>query len=76
MFNIGLNEKGKPLPRPRMSVGAFVKVIKNMTERVHKKLHYTATLAPAKVSFLSVKRTDNRGKKSQSVEFVKVQGIF
>ena len=26
MFNIGLNEKGKPLPRPRMSVGAFVQV--------------------------------------------------
>ena len=36
VFNIGLNEKGKPLYRPRMSIGVFVNNIKALTKRVHK----------------------------------------
>ena len=36
VFNIGLNEKGKPFHRPRMSTALFVKHVKSMTSRVHK----------------------------------------
>ena len=36
VFNIGLNEKGKPLYRPRMSTSVFANNIKALTQRVHK----------------------------------------
>ena len=35
-FNIGLNEKGKPLLRPRMSLSHFVKSVRMLTSRVFK----------------------------------------
>jgi DNA polymerase I-like protein with 3'-5' exonuclease and polymerase domains len=35
-FNIGLNEKGKPLLRPRMSIAQFALKVKDMTTRIHK----------------------------------------
>jgi DNA polymerase I-like protein with 3'-5' exonuclease and polymerase domains len=35
-FNIGLNEKGKPLLRPRMSMNQFAGKVKDMTTRIHK----------------------------------------
>jgi len=35
-FNIGLNEKGKPLLRPRMSPAEFANKVKALTARVHK----------------------------------------
>jgi len=36
VFNIGLNDKGKPLYRPKMSTAVFVNNVKTLTTRVHK----------------------------------------
>ena len=53
----------KALPRPRMSVGAFVKVIKSMTERVHKTTALHCNTCSGKGKFFKRKRTDSRGKR-------------
>lgn len=36
IFNIGLNDKGKPLHRPQMSTAQFAATVKKMTTRIYK----------------------------------------
>jgi DNA polymerase I-like protein with 3'-5' exonuclease and polymerase domains len=39
-FNIGLDARGKPLPRPRMSPSAFVKAVRETTKKVMRTVGY------------------------------------
>ena len=76
MFNIGLNEKGKPLPRPRMSVGAFVKVIKSMTERVHKTTALHCNTCSGKGKFFKRKKNGQPWKKESKCRICKGAGYL
>ena len=76
MFNIGLNEKGKPLPRPRMSVGAFVKVIKSMTERVYKTTALHCNTCSGKGKFFKRKKNGQPWKKESKCRICKGAGYL
>ena len=55
-FNIGLNEKGKPLLRPRMSIAKFAGKVKSLTSRVHKTRAEQCSKCNTKGSFYKVKK--------------------
>ena len=76
MFNIGLNEKGKPLPRPRMSVGAFVRSVKALTERVYKTTAIHCNTCSGKGSFFKRKKNGQLWKKETKCRICKGKGYL
>ena len=76
MFNIGLNEKGKPLTRPRMSVGAFVRSVKALTERVYKTTAIHCNTCSGKGSFFKRKKNGQLWKKETKCRICKGKGYL
>ena len=62
-FNIGLNEKGKPLPRPHMSVTKFAETVRNLTTRVHKTRAEQCTYCKGRGEYYKTKVDGNLWKK-------------
>jgi len=63
-FNIGLNEKGKPLMRPRIGMPQFASMIKGMTTRVHRTKAQHCHKCHGRGEFFKTKKDGNRWKKS------------
>ena len=63
-FNTGLNEKGKPLRRPYMSVSKFASLVKSMTTRVHKTQAQHCHKCHGRGEFFKTKKDGNKWKKS------------
>ena len=61
-FNIGLNEKGKPLLRPRMSTAHFVGSVKMMTSRMYKTKARQCTQCFGKGTIYKIKKDGTRWK--------------
>ena len=61
-FNIGLNEKGKPLLRPRMTTSKFVNSIKMMTSRLYKTKARQCTQCYGKGMLYKIKKDGTRWK--------------
>ena len=61
-FNIGLNEKGKPLLRPRMSTSQFVGSVKMMTSRMYKTKARQCTKCYGKGTIYKIKKDGTRWK--------------
>jgi len=61
-FNIGLNEKGKPLLRPRMSTSHFVNSVKMMTTRTFKTKARQCTQCYGKGFIHKIKKDGTRWK--------------
>ena len=76
MFNIGLNDKGKPLTRPRMSVGAFVRSVKALTERVYKTTAIHCNTCSGKGSFFKRKKNGQLWKKETKCRICKGKGYL
>ena len=62
-FNIGLNEKGKPLPRPRLANGKFVHNIRTLTERMQKTKAEHCNKCKGKGSYYKFKKDGTAWKK-------------
>ena len=75
-FNIGLNEKGKPLLRPRMSTSHFVSLVKSMTRRVHKTTAQHCTKCSGKGEFYKIKKDGTRWKKPSKCVMCQGQGYI
>ena len=61
-FNIGLNEKGKPLLRPRMSTSHFVGSVKMLTSRMYKTKARQCTKCYGKGTVYKIKKDGTRWK--------------
>jgi len=61
-FNIGLNEKGKPLLRPRMSTSHFVGSVKMLTSRMYKTKARQCTKCYGKGTIYKIKKDGTRWK--------------
>lgn len=62
-FNIGLNEKGKPLLRPRMSNAQFAEKVREMTTRVHRTRAEQCGNCKGKGEFYKTKKDGSQWKK-------------
>jgi len=63
-FNIGLNEKGKPLLRPRLSLPQFASMVKAMTTRVHRTKAQHCHKCHGKGEFFKIRKDGQRWKKA------------
>ncbi len=63
VFNIGLNDKGKPLPRPQMSLNQFANTVKTMTTRIHRTRAEHCTKCKGKGEFYKIKNNGELWKK-------------
>ena len=61
-FNIGLNEKGKPLLRPHMHPSQFAKKVRELTTRVHKTRAEQCGNCKGKGEFYKIKKDGSRWK--------------
>ena len=75
-FNIGLNDKGKPLLRPRMSTSHFVSLVKSMTTRVHKTSAQHCYKCNGKGEFYKTKKDGTRWKKPSKCPPCQGQGYI
>jgi len=55
-FNIGLDVRGKPLPRPKMSPSAFVKAVRDTTKKVMRTVGYHCEACKGKGKIQKVKK--------------------
>ena len=75
-FNIGLNEKGKPLLRPRMSSTQFAAKVKGMTSRIHKTRVEQCGKCGGRGDFYKVKKDGSLWKKSTRCKACGGEGVI
>tara|TARA_A100001391_G_scaffold116987_2_gene79269 strand:- start:4155 stop:6260 length:2106 start_codon:yes stop_codon:yes gene_type:complete len=63
-FNIGTNEKGKPLLRPRMGFSHFATKVKILTDRVHKTKAQHCDYCKGRGEYFKLKKDGTRWKKA------------
>jgi DNA polymerase I-like protein with 3'-5' exonuclease and polymerase domains len=76
MFNLGLNEKGKPLPRTRMSTGAFVRTVRALTERIYKTSALHCNTCSGKGTIRKRKKDGSFWKKDSKCRICKGKGYL